>query len=61
MKKIRSSEVQITYALRQVKGGTPPADVCRHLGCSEASFLHLEEGLLQYGDNGGQGAAATAG
>jgi len=31
-------EEQITYALRQVEGGTPPADVCRQLGCSEASF-----------------------
>jgi putative transposase len=38
MKKIRFSEEQITYALRQVEGGTPPADVCRQLGCSEASF-----------------------
>ncbi len=38
MKKIRFTEEQITYALRQVEGGTPPADVCRQLGCSEASF-----------------------
>ena len=38
MKKIRFTEQQITYALRQVEGGTPPADVCRQLGCSEASF-----------------------
>jgi putative transposase len=38
MKKTRFSEEQITYALRQVEAGTPPADVCRQLGCSEASF-----------------------
>ena len=38
MKKSRFTEEQITYALRQVESGTPPADVCRQLGCSEASF-----------------------
>ena len=38
MKRARFSEEQITYALRQVEAGTPPADVCRQLGCSEASF-----------------------
>ena len=38
MKKSRFSEEQITYALRQVESGTPPADVCRQLGCGEASF-----------------------
>jgi len=26
------------YALRQVESGTPPADVCRQLGVSEATF-----------------------
>ena len=38
MKRTRFTEEQITYALRQVESGTPPADVCRQLGCSEASF-----------------------
>ena len=38
MKKSRFSDEQITYALRQVEAGTPPADVCRQLACSEASF-----------------------
>jgi len=38
MKKTRFTEEQIAYALRQVESGTPPADVCRQLGCSEASF-----------------------
>ena len=32
------TEEQITYALQQVEGGTPAADVCRQLGCGEASF-----------------------
>ena len=32
MKKSRFSDEQITYALRQVEAGTPPADVCRQLG-----------------------------
>ena len=38
MKKLRFTEAQITYALRQAESGTPEPDVCRQLGCSEASF-----------------------
>jgi putative transposase len=38
MKKSRFTDEQITFALRQVEGGTPVADVCRQLGVSEASF-----------------------
>ena len=38
MKKSRFTEEQILYALRQVEAGTPVADICRQLGCSEASF-----------------------
>lgn len=38
MRKSRFSEEQIAYALRQVEAGTPPADVCRQLGVSEATF-----------------------
>jgi putative transposase len=38
MKLSRFSEEQIAYALRQVEGGTPPADICRQLGVSEATF-----------------------
>lgn len=38
MKKSRFSEEQIAYALRQVEQGTSPADVCRQLGVSEATF-----------------------
>ena len=38
MKKTKFTEEQITYALRQVQAGTPVADICRQMGCSEASF-----------------------
>jgi putative transposase len=38
MKKSRFTEEQILYALRQVEAGTPAADICRQMGCSEASF-----------------------
>ena len=38
MKKSKFSEEQIAYALRQVDGGTPLADVCRQIGVSEATF-----------------------
>src|SRR4051812_43067169 len=38
MKKSKFTEAQIAYALRQVEGGTPPADICRQLGVSEATF-----------------------
>ena len=38
MKGKRFANEQIAYALRQVEGGTPVADVCRQLGVREASF-----------------------
>ena len=38
MKRSKFSEEQVAYALRQVEAGTPPADVCRQLGVSEATF-----------------------
>ena len=38
MKRSKFTEEQIAYALREVEGGTPPADVCRQLGVSEATF-----------------------
>jgi len=37
MKKSRSTEEQITFALRQADSGMPVADVCRQLGVSEAT------------------------
>ena len=42
MKKSKFTEEQIAYALRQVESGSPPADVCRQLGVSEATVrVHL--------------------
>ncbi len=38
MKKGRFTDEQITFALGQAETGTPVADVCRQMGCSEASF-----------------------
>ena len=38
MKKSRYSDEQITYALRQVEGGTAVADVCRQIRISEATL-----------------------
>ena len=38
MKMSKFSEEQIAYALHQVESGSPPADVCRQLGVSEATF-----------------------
>jgi len=38
MKKSKFSEEQFAYALREVEGGRPPADVCRQIGVSEATF-----------------------
>lgn|GEM_PF-163056 len=49
MKKKRFTDEQITYALRQVEAGTSPAEICRRLGCSEASFYIWKK---RYGDMG---------
>jgi putative transposase len=38
MKRSRFTDEQISYALRQVEGGTTVADVCRQVGISEATF-----------------------
>jgi putative transposase len=38
MKKSAFTEVQITYALRQVELGTPVTELCRKLGISEQTF-----------------------
>jgi transposase InsO family protein len=60
MKKKRFSEEQITYALRQVEAGTPPADVCRQPRVQLSELLHLEKALRQPGPHRGEGAAAAA-
>ena len=38
MKKSKFTEEQITFALREVEGGRPVADVCRQMAISEATF-----------------------
>jgi putative transposase len=38
MKRSKFTEEQIADALRQIESDTPPADVCRQLGVSEATF-----------------------
>ena len=38
MKRSRFTEEQIAYALRLAEGGTPVADVCWHIGISDATF-----------------------
>lgn len=38
MKKSRFSEEQIAFAIREVESGRAPAEVCRQLGVSEATF-----------------------
>jgi putative transposase len=38
MKRSKFTEERIAYALRQTETGTAPADVCRQLGVSEATF-----------------------
>ena len=38
MKKSKFSEEQIAYALREVEGGRPAADVCRQMAVSEVTF-----------------------
>jgi len=49
MKKSKFSEEQIAYALREVESGRPPADVCRHLGVSEATFYLWEKKYAHLG------------
>ena len=43
MKKSKFSEEQIAYVLHQVEGGAAPADVCRQMGVSEATFYTWEK------------------
>jgi putative transposase len=49
MERSRFTEEQILCALRQVECGAPAADVCRPLGCSEASFYRWKK---RYGNLG---------
>jgi putative transposase len=53
MRKSRSSEEQIAYALRQVENGTPATALCRKLGISEEAFYRWKrarrEGVAKLG------------
>lgn len=49
MKRSKFSEEQIAYALRQAESGTAVADVCRHLGVSEATFYVAKQKFAQMG------------
>jgi putative transposase len=39
MKRTRFTEEQIAFALRQGEAGTPPDDICRKLGISQATWF----------------------
>ena len=38
MKRLKLSEEQIVYAIRQADANTPIDNLCRHLGVSDATF-----------------------
>ena len=57
MKRSKFTEKQIAYALRQAELGTAPADVCRRLGVSEATFYVWKK---KYAVPGRQPAASPA-
>jgi putative transposase len=52
MKKSKFSDEQITDALREVESGRPPADVCRQLGVSEATFYIWKKKYAHVGPRG---------
>ncbi len=43
MKRKRYADEQVAFALRQVEGGTPVAEVCRKMGVSEATFFRCKK------------------
>jgi putative transposase len=49
MKKSKFSEEQIAFALREVESGRPPADVCRQVGVSEATFYIWKQKFAHLG------------
>jgi putative transposase len=49
MKTSKFTEGQIAYALRQVEGGTPVAEVCRRTGISEQTFYRRKAKFGQMG------------
>jgi putative transposase len=38
MKRLKSSEEQVVYAIRQAEAGTPIGDLCRQLGVCDATL-----------------------
>ncbi|ACR69568.1 hypothetical protein DBV23_15160 [Edwardsiella ictaluri] len=48
MKKSRSTEGQIIFALKQTELDTPVPDVCRKLGISDATFTPDERDTAEY-------------
>lgn len=55
------TEEQIAYALRQVEGGSPAADVCRAAGSQRSDLLHLEEEVRSPGRQRAAEAAIAQG
>ena len=43
MKSPKFSEEQIAFALRQAESGTAPADICRKLGVTQATFYRWKK------------------
>jgi len=43
VKRTRSTEEQITFALRQAEAGTPVAEVCRKLQITETTFYRWKK------------------
>ncbi|WP_241170680.1 transposase, partial [Serratia marcescens] len=43
MKKIRYTEEQIAFALKQTETGTRVGEVCRKMGISEATFYNWKK------------------
>lgn len=51
MRKSAFSEEQIAFALRQAESGTAPAEVCRKLGITEATFYRWKKKFAGMGVN----------
>jgi transposase len=61
MKRKRSSDEQIAFALRQAESGTAVEEICRKLGVSEPTCLTVEEAVRRNGCPGDPTAQAARG
>ena len=61
MKKTRFTESQIIGALKQYENGRSAEDICRELGISRASFLHLEKEVWRDGSQSAKGTKGASG